>query len=706
LNKLILFSILFVSLFLISSCDEYPKDPLLSGGCGECTPWEDGTCGAGECEEWEMKQGRQCYGDYFRDDFRAGQDDPYNSPRYSVGNAPPGCEKRCIANEEECGVVGDRSACSSSFAGSCRLSAEESEYELGCTDWDLCQEYSADHECYVTADTCEVIPGYCECEDFDPVGFCDNEIVDHPDEECAPPDDDNNEYCQQSPIGECDSFGKVGEREDDVGYCNINCLCSYDPVGTPYCNTELCEAADCDANGFGDYTDCESYLGSDYSGELSCNLDTCGIDTTGCVYNPGGSEICDNGVDDDGDDLIDCQEDPDCGDEWFECGWDCFNVMIDEDNCGGCNVPCSVENECINGYCECGENDDCPYGQICNVEEGMCEEDESPECETAEDCDSGESCVDGSCIEDVPPGVCGDGNCDSDESCWDCKADCGIDTDDYYPYDPDGCGIAGWRYNSYGSYGSACEHPTCFIPSSDGNRNGVKKLVDRGIDKYKRTTKVPYYYGWSPYPLNYFWNQYLLSGHINHFDDGLCPDTSDLDDCVSTGDRQFHNFIAWIYVDEEYTKVFDYAVDDSFSINVWNGCGEEVGDFYGARCSLETYKSKTGSGSGIWNIQLTKGWNVIEIMGFNDEGPATYRYSTTPLKDDLHVIAMSSSLPLPYRCDGGTPYGQCSYEHKPWYCTLEGEGVEACYGRDEIVGNEDDCGCSDGGHCTEQGDCT
>ncbi|MBT4322045.1 hypothetical protein HOD53_02550, partial [Candidatus Woesearchaeota archaeon] len=52
MNKYLIFSILFVSLFLISSCDEYPKDPLLSGGCGECTPWEDGTCGAGECEEW------------------------------------------------------------------------------------------------------------------------------------------------------------------------------------------------------------------------------------------------------------------------------------------------------------------------------------------------------------------------------------------------------------------------------------------------------------------------------------------------------------------------------------------------------------------------------------------------------------------------------------------------------------------------------
>ncbi|MBT4322154.1 hypothetical protein HOD53_03115, partial [Candidatus Woesearchaeota archaeon] len=108
----------------------------------------------------------------------------------------------------------------------------------------------------------------------------------------------NNEYCQQSPIGEWDSFGKVGEREDDVGYCNINCLCSYDPVGTPYCNTELCEAADCDANGFGDYTDCESYLGSDYSGELSCNLDTCGIDTSACVYEepedctPGTTQNC------------------------------------------------------------------------------------------------------------------------------------------------------------------------------------------------------------------------------------------------------------------------------------------------------------------------------------------------------------------------------------------------------------------------------
>ena len=65
----VIISILIV--LIIASITFLIPKPKLSQGCGDCTPWENGSCGleAG-CQIGEMKQGRECIGDIFSDEGR------------------------------------------------------------------------------------------------------------------------------------------------------------------------------------------------------------------------------------------------------------------------------------------------------------------------------------------------------------------------------------------------------------------------------------------------------------------------------------------------------------------------------------------------------------------------------------------------------------------------------------------------------------
>jgi len=299
------------------------------------------------------------------------------------------------------------------------------------------------------------------------------------------------------------------------------------------------------------------------------------------------------------------------------------------------------------------------------------------------------------------------GVCTEDEDCWNCPIDCGVTSGNY-----DGnCGDLSWVYNSYGSYGSACEHPRCFRtynnPSSD--YKGARKLVDWGTDQSATVLKTPYPYGESSDSESPFWEQYIKNDHINKWGDGVCPDQADLEECVSTGDRQFHNYVTWIYVDDTYMKVFDYTNDDSFSINVWNGCG--VGNFDEELCYWDrdsNYLGDYSTGTGNWEAVLTKGWNVIEIMGFNDEGPATYKYSTEPFKDDPHVVAISSDGPidLPFLNLAGPRGSDIGLSRHSYINPYTNSLTQFCsqagfaYLVDYEVGEEPDCGANSGWYYT------
>ncbi len=114
------------------------------------------------------------------------------------------------------------------------------------------------------------------------------------------------EECDGTNLGNqtCESFGfhpggELACREDctlDLSRCHEFGFCG-DGVLQPL-------AEECDGTDFGEKT-CE-HFGYRASGELAC-LPLCILDLSGCVP----LEICDNGVDDNDDGLVDCA-DPDC----------------------------------------------------------------------------------------------------------------------------------------------------------------------------------------------------------------------------------------------------------------------------------------------------------------------------------------------------------------------------------------------------------
>jgi len=180
--------------------------------------------------------------------------------------------------------------------------------------------------------------GSCYC-DNPPAGSeeCGNNVTGEG-EDCDPPGT-NVAQCPQTVNGGC--YGnKTKTRDDDTGNCNLECDCSYDPW-IYSCNIENC-GAECEAGNFNNET-CESLMGGDYVGDLSCDDYECTIDTSGCTVagsethlecvnemcvevNGSGTddctsnadcanvsieEICDDGIDNEGDGYTDC-EDSDC----------------------------------------------------------------------------------------------------------------------------------------------------------------------------------------------------------------------------------------------------------------------------------------------------------------------------------------------------------------------------------------------------------
>jgi hypothetical protein len=398
LNKTIIFSILFVSLFLISSCESLgPQDIQKSGPCGDCGEWVDAGCG-GTCAEGEMKQTRSCTGELpdveevpFGDDF------PLNSPRYSIGNAPPGCEKRCIGTDF-CQEEWDRDrALCDVVGGSCPGDVEEGVYEISCTNLPegievLC---GGNYVCTMFSAECggDHTPEWyywgCSCKDYDG-RVCDDEVI--PGEfECEPPGVDDTGQCQQEP-GEC--VGPMWkEREDSLGDCGLMCECSYDPLGDPSCSVAECGAL-CEAGNMNGET-CESILGADYTGVLDCNLDDCSFDTSGCI--PPGVDTyltCSNNqcVEVEGNLTDECAIDEDCE-------LTCSELAGDEQ----IGVCCAAGQECIGDGVWTPGASDCPDSCCIYEESGGCAD------STHLECNDNEQCIEVSGV--------GSNQCSNDEDC-------------------------------------------------------------------------------------------------------------------------------------------------------------------------------------------------------------------------------------------------------------------------------------------------
>ena len=201
-----------------------------------------------------------------------------------------------------------------------------------------------------------------------------------------------------------------------------------EPGETPYCEDTAC----CDVVCTIDPVCClESWDG--LCAELASKFcEVCG---------GGPVEICDNGADDDGDGLVDC-EDPDCiGDAACGCGPD--GTPCDDGD------PCTFGDVCVGGECV-GLPVDCDDGDPCTedfCDGGECVNVPIPDCGTQEICDNGidddgdelVDCEDPDCA-NAPgcggSGLCGDpgaGDCCTangtpfcdDETC--CSVVCAVD---------------------------------------------------------------------------------------------------------------------------------------------------------------------------------------------------------------------------------------------------------------------------------------
>ena len=125
------------------------------------------------------------------------------------------------------------------------------------------------------------------------------------------------------------------------------------------------------------------------------------------------------------------------------------------------------------------------------------------------------------------------------------------------------------------------------------------------------------------------------------FENGTCGDRWNLATCHNgQGNYQFSNLITWVYAKQDYYKIYNFNSDDSLSISIWRKCGDPFNEF---NCELNHYH-QSDFGTGQWNLSFKQGWNVVEFMGFNDEGPATYNYNTYNgyFSNDPMIIAMNS----------------------------------------------------------------
>lgn len=134
---------------------------------------------------------------------------------------------------------------------------------------------------------------------------------------------DNGELCDGDAVYNSKySCADWGKDSDAMVSCNSDCTLNFDAcVKAPYCgdgNVDDGELCDGDAV-YNNMVACADWNDKYVDGMVSCN-DACGLDFSGCVVKDIDAsdpvvvpEICNNGIDDDGDGAADC-DDSDCAD--------------------------------------------------------------------------------------------------------------------------------------------------------------------------------------------------------------------------------------------------------------------------------------------------------------------------------------------------------------------------------------------------------
>ncbi|MGA1393611.1 MAG: choice-of-anchor L domain-containing protein, partial [Phycisphaerales bacterium] len=170
-----------------------------------------------------------------------------------------------------------------------------------------------------------------------PAELCDNGIDDDGDDlvDCDDPD------CAADP--NCPAWGGCGDPNSG-DCCEGN--------GTPFCSNASCCETVCAADAF-----CCATEWDQICAQAATTL-------CGGLCGGGAQEVCDNGIDDDGDGLVDC-DDPECAadpncpacpDGLSDCQGQCVDLATDLSNCGACGVvcddgdPCTVD-ACVDGVC-------------------------------------------------------------------------------------------------------------------------------------------------------------------------------------------------------------------------------------------------------------------------------------------------------------------------------------------------------------------
>ena len=250
--------------------------------------------------------------------------------------------------------------------------------------------------------------------------------------------------------------------------CNADCTVNFNACAkAPVCGDGKVDSGEqCDKTAFtGNKKNCTAWDSAYTSGKVSCNAD-CTVNFDACVkYVAPPPEICGNHIDDDGDGLIDC-DDEDCASEKdcqipttscgngileFDNGEDCDGnaFLLDNNNCSGwnpnylsgkvtCNADCTINySKCVlkspekcdngiddngDGYIDCLD-EACMFTSACIVEQSnveICDNGIDDDKNGLADCKDPACVMSGNCKPSTVYEICDNGIDDDKNSLKDC----------------------------------------------------------------------------------------------------------------------------------------------------------------------------------------------------------------------------------------------------------------------------------------------
>lgn len=327
------------------------------------------------------------------------------------------CDTSCLPGSHICEgrwlLVCDEKGESYLRVEECRFNCLEPEGEGRCVEACNGEDDDADDivdEGYPVGERCAVGVGGCEqagqlrCNEAGDSVLCSADPADPQEESCNGADDD----CD----GDIDEGFELDEDRQNCGACGNSCDL---PNSVTFCNVGVCEFVRCE-DGWADCNDSREPDGCESPG-------ACGPD------------ICD-GVDDDGDDIVDEDHVPQvCGEgactveSTCEGGADvCIPGEANPEFCNGVDDDCDGrvdEGLGLGEPCEMGEGICRAVGRhVCRAEVVVCDASPGAAEDSDQRCDGSDEDCDGSVDEDFESGACGIGACAGTTVCSDGEVAC------------------------------------------------------------------------------------------------------------------------------------------------------------------------------------------------------------------------------------------------------------------------------------------